>query len=687
MVSLAALVAGLNGGAAQAQACFVPSANGPAGSEICNLSDSATQRSAVANAVSGDGLVVVGELANLDGTLLAWRWRNGVLEAFPEPVSSTRSSANGINADGTVAVGGILTADGLRAFSTVLQPSGAEVVTILSTLPGGGRTFAESVNAAGNIVIGTVDTINGSRAVRWVDGTIENLGVIGNPILGPTSAAKDVNAVGNVVVGDLFDGSFSEGFRWVEGVGMQRIGTLPGGSFSGAEGVSAAGNVVVGYSESSTLPQVAFRWVEGVGMESLGVLPGGAGSIAYDVSADGTVVVGESGSDNGGRAFRWVEGGTMVSLGTLTGASSSAAYGVNADGSIVVGTSDQRAFIWRATPTSGGGAGGGGGTGGGGTGGGGTMEDLANLNASFPVLGNDSAVAQAEQQYALDNLMTPGTILGAGQSVMSTGAAVQNTNRNPTTVGARTTSLAALGFGHGISETVTLGATLSLSGTQFKNNAFDMDAGLGLALWGQYSAGGAAGTGWQLSGSLGFARSEGEVARGRLLTDVITARGQADVETRAVQATLGYGLARGDWLVTPELGLARYDTTRSGYTETGAAFNASYDAMETTRTVATLSVTGEMAMGARGRLSLGVGVDREVNPERPRLTGRSDLPGLATFDIGSTFTANRTRAFATVGYAHDLGNGATLGADLRVGEAVYGRTPSVGFGVTYRIRF
>lgn len=688
MVSLAALVAGLNGGAAQAQACFVPSANGPAGSEICNLSDSATQLSAVANAVSGDGLVVVGELANLDGTLLAWRWRNGVLEAFPEPVSSTRSSANGINADGTVVVGGILTADGFRAFSTVLQPSGAEVVTILSTLPGGGRTFAESVNAAGNIFVGTVDTINGSRAVRWVDGTIENLGVIGNPILGPTSAAKDVNAVGNVVVGDLFDGSFSEGFRWVEGVGMQRIGTLPGGSFSGAEGVNAAGNVVVGYSESSTLPQVAFRWVEGVGMESLGVLPGGAGSIAYDVSADGTVVVGESGSDNGGRAFRWVEGGTMVSLGTLTGASSSAAYGVNADGSIVVGTSDQRAFIWRATPTSGGGAGGGGGTGGGGTGGGGgTMEDLANLNASFPVLGNDSAVAQAEQQFALDNLMTPGTILAAGQSVMSTSAGLQNTNRNPTTVGARTTSLAALGFGHGISETVTLGATLSLSGTQFKNNAFDMDAGLGLALWGQYSAGGAAGTGWQLSGSLGFARSEGEVARGRLLTDVITARGQADVETRAVQATLGYGLARGDWLVTPELGLARYDTTRSAYTETGAAFNASYDAMETTRTVATLSVTGEMAIGARGRLSLGVGVDREVNPERPRLTGRSDLPGLATFDIGSTFTANRTRAFATVGYAHDLGNGATLGADLRVGEAVYGRTPSVGFGVTYRIRF
>lgn len=691
---MAALAAGLNGGAAQAQACFVPSGNGPAGSQICDLSDSTTQQSSLANAVSADGSVVVGEFRDLSGLFLGWRWRGGVLEAFPEPVRSSRSSANGINADGTVVVGGITTADGIRAFSSVLQPSGTEDVFILSTLPGGGNAFAESVNAAGNIVVGTAITTAGTRAVRWVGGTIENLGVIGEPSLFPTSAAKDVNAAGNVVVGDSFDGSFAEAFRWVEGVGIQTLGALPGGTFSGAEGVNAAGNVVVGFSDS-TAGQQAFRWVDGIGMESLGVLTGGAGSIAYDVNADGTVVVGRSGSDDGGRAFRWVAGGTMVSLGTLTGASSSAAYGVNADGSIVVGESDQRAFIWRATPTSGGGGTGSGGTGGGtgGTGGGtggtggGTIEDLANLTTSFPVLGNDSAVAQAEQQFALERLMVPGAMLGAGQSAMSTSAALQTTGRNPTTVGARTTSLAALGFGHGISETVTLGATLSLSGTSLKNNAFDMDAGLGLAVWGQYSAGGAAGTGLQLSGSLGFARSEGEVARGRLLSDVIVATGQSDVETRALHAEVGYGLERGAWLVTPALGLARYDTRRAAYAETGAAFNASYDAMETSRTVATLSMTGEMALGDQGRLSLGLGVDREVDPEQPRLTGRSDIPGLATFDIGSTFTVNRTRAFATLGYTHDLGDGATLAADLRVGEAVYGTTPSVGLGVTYRIRF
>lgn len=684
MASLAALVAGLNGGAAQAQACFVPSTNGPAGSQICDLSDSTTQQSSLATAVNADGTVVVGEL-RIGGIEASALWRNGVLEPFAAPVGTTRGRANDVSADGSVVIGTIDTANSFRAYSSRRLPTGGDEIVLLDVLSRGTRSEGLGVNAAGNIVVGhSFSRTDGTRAVRWVDGVIQDLGVIGNPDLFPTSSAKDVNAAGNVVVGDNFDGSFLEPFRWVEGVGMQRLGALPGGSFSGAEAVNAAGNVVVGFSDSD-LGQRAFRWVEGVGLESLGVLPGGAGSIAYDVNADGTVVVGQSDSDDGGRAFRWVAGGTMVSLGTLTGASSSAAYGVNADGSIVVGESDQRAFIWRATPSSGGG--GAGGTGGAGGGGGGTIEDLANLTTSFPVLGNDSAVVQAEQQFALERLMGPGSTLAVGQSAMTTSAALQSTDRNPTTVGARTTSVAALGFSHGISATVTLGATLSLSGTSLKNNAFDMDAGPGLAVWGQYSAGGTDRTGLQVSGALGFARSEGEVARGRLLTDVITATGQADVETRALHATVGYGLTGGNWLVTPALGLARYDTERSAYTETGAAFNASYDALETRRTVATLSVTGEMALGERGRLSLGVGVDREVNPEQPRLTGRSDLPGLATFDIGSTFAPNRTRAFATVGYAHDLGDGATLSADLRVGEAVFGTTPSVGLGVTYGIRF
>jgi len=246
VVSLAALVAGLNGGAAQAQACFVASANGHAGSQICNLSDSATQLSAVANAVSGDGSVVVGELADLDGSLLAWRWRDGVFEAFPEPIRSSRSSANGVNADGTVVVGSVDTIDGLQAFYTVRQPSGAEQHFILPTVVGSGETFAESVNADGTIIVGTTTiSASGFRAVRWVNGEIEDLGVLPDATIFPTSAATDVNAAGNVVVGAASDG-VSLAFRWVEGDGMASLGTLPDHTFSRAEGVNAEGNVVVG---------------------------------------------------------------------------------------------------------------------------------------------------------------------------------------------------------------------------------------------------------------------------------------------------------------------------------------------------------------------------------------------------------------------------------------------------------
>ena len=315
------------------------------------------------------------------------------------------------------------------------------------------------------------------------------------------------------------------------------------------------------------------------------------------------------------------------------------------------------------------------------------MEDFANLITSFPVLANDTAVALAEQQFALGQVMSQGGFAAAGETVMSARAGGLMTGSNPTTVGRRTTSLAALSFGHGISDTFTLGATVSVNGTSLRNNAFDMDTGFGAAIWGQYSEGGEARTGVQISGALGYMRARGEIARGRLLTDVALATGRATVETRAVEASLGYGFQQGDWLVTPSLGVAHYDTRRAAYTESGAAFNASYDRLRTSRTVGTLGVTGAFAVGEQGRLSLGVGVDHEFSPERPRLTGTSDIPGLASFDIASTITPNRTRPFATVGYSHDFGNGSTLSGDVRVGRAVYGSTPSVGLGISYGMRF
>ena len=685
-LSLSALMCCMGGGTfAQELDCNVPPAGGLESSEICNLGTFPGGTYSVARSVNADGTVLVGYSTGSVGGR-AFRWVEGTEKVnLGTPPGGNFSYAYDVNADGTVVVGTANTSWNTLAFRWV-DGTGME---ILGSLDNWGYSEAQSVNADGTVVVGYSNSNDGRRAFRWVEGVgMESLGTLTG---GTYSQGYGVSADGTVVVGQSNSSDGLRAFRWVDGSGMASLGILSGGTNSVARDVNADGTVVVGYSNSSDGGR-AFRWVDGAGMESLGTLSGGAYSDAYDANADGTVVVGYSESSDGTRAFRWVDGTGMESLGTLTGGTYSYAYGVNADGTVVVGESGSgdgtRAFIWRAPlvedtedddthtgdvvpePPSGG-----------------TMEDFMNLSGSIPILGNDSAVAQAEQQFALGRTMTQRSFAQAGQMIVSAQTRIENTGRNPTTVGARNSAIGAISFGRGINVTVTVGATISLADTSLKNNAFDMETGVGGALWGQYSQGGADRTGLQFSGAVGYMESEGEVTRGRLLTDVVLATGTSKVKTRAVQASVGHGLQHGNWLVTSSFGMAHYDTRRAAYTETGASFNASYNEMRTSRTVATLGVTGEFDIRENGRLSLGVGVDHEVNPERPRLTGSSDIPGLVSFNIDSTFTANRTREFATVGYTHSFQNGASITGNVRIGKAVYGSTRSVGVGIAYSMHF
>jgi hypothetical protein len=313
--------------------------------------------------------------------------------------------------------------------------------------------------------------------------------------------------------------------------------------------------------------------------------------------------------------------------------------------------------------------------------------DLAGFSATLTTLADDTTAAQAEQQGTVNRMMTQGFLVNRDRNGFSVLADVRSTGQNVTTVGPRTTSLAALSFGRGVTDRLTLGATISAQGASLENNAFRMNAGPALALWAVYSEGGAARTGLQFDASLGFATNSGEVERGRLLAGVVPATGQSTIETRAFNASLGYGFRQGTWLLTPTVAVAHFATTRSAYTETGPGFTASYDAMHTNRTVVTVGLTANTAIGEQGRLSLGAGVEHDLSTDAVRLTGTSTIPGLATFDIPSAKPTNQTRGFAAVGYSHDLGNGHSLSGNLRVANAVYGSTMSVGVSVNYVIRF
>lgn len=286
------------------------------------------------------------------------------------------SIAFDVSSNGNVVVGGSATKDGYHAFrweNNNMQD--------LGTLPGHNTSEAFGVSPDGKVVVGESwriqesagDSIE-SRAFRWKDGVMTDLGTLG----GNYSAAADVSADGKIVVGAslLFDNNTEHAFRWVEGAydGISRnpqmfdLGTLEGHKQSRATGVSHDGSVVVGTSwddgafgfDNIGDARIvrAFRWTATDNkMQDLGTL-GGARSWAFRVSADGNVVVGASDisdSSNTYHAFRWVKGANdgvssnpeMYDLGTL-GGNNSEALNVSDDGSVVVGSSETPDGSWRA---------------------------------------------------------------------------------------------------------------------------------------------------------------------------------------------------------------------------------------------------------------------------------------------------------------------------------------------------
>lgn len=301
-------------------------------------------------AVSSDGSIIVGSSNALGDDEFAVRFSNLITNPQGNPVILTafagvgnQHSAHDVSDSGII-VGGAPDQDGnSKAFKFENN-----VMTNLGTLGGGSsRAFGVADSNNGGIVVGFAENAdNDFRAFKHENGVMTDLGTLG----GLFSGARAISENGQVIVGfsEANDG-LDYAFKYENGV-MTNLGVLGTGQFSLAYGVSSDGSVVVGTSQIGNLNNNfrAFKHDAINGMVDLGTL-GGFNSVAHGVSGDGSIVVGRShNEDDEDRAFKH-ENGVMTNLGTL-GGNRSEAFAISSDGTVIVGSSrnadgDNHAFM------------------------------------------------------------------------------------------------------------------------------------------------------------------------------------------------------------------------------------------------------------------------------------------------------------------------------------------------------
>jgi len=691
-----------------------------------------------ATAVNADGSKIAGFALDSSGYRRAFRWSEGTgLENLGTLAGGDASWARAIDADGGVIVGGASVPSSViggtsHAFRW-LEGSG---MTDLGVLDGLDWSEAYGVNADGSVVVGQSQSLEGYRAFRWVAGSgMTDLGTLSG---GSESTATAVSADGSVVVGQSDDTSGAlYAFRWASGTGMESLGTLTGGSWSTATDVSDDGTIVVGTSGSSAGDR-AFIWRAsdtGGTLEDLANLEVSIETLAQDNS--------QATSKQQGALIQVVlvpetlviqppqvvsalisttqSATTLVATEKQT-APISTATGARLDDYYEIGepteVSDaKRAYSQAITNTNAG---------------------LDELQAAIATLAAASNLPPSAQKKAAETVATAALkeatakyhsllaeeraerakltdhqanmvqeylkrtsnirasssnhgrvdFSNRGTRFVSLRTSLGRSPAQSATSGASTTTVAGLTYGQGVSNRLTLGFSVDLQHQKVQDNAFDMKTNAMLGLWGQYSASAGAGTGLQVSGGLGYTRAEGEVTRGRLLTDVIPAAGETSLTTRVARIEIGYGVMAGPGLrLTPSVGLAHYNTRRAAYTETGAAFNASYDAQETERTTLSLGLRGEKGIGAQDLVSFGFGMETDLHAEAERMTGTSTLPGLTSFDIVSPQDRNRSRPFVNIGYTHRAGNGESFAIEAAASRAETGSKPDLVVNLAYSKAF
>ena len=293
--------------------------------------------------VSADGTTVVGRsVSPAPAQAFRWTQATGMVGLGDLPGGLVSSVANGVSGDGGVVVG-----EGNNAFfsSEAFRWDSTNGMTGLGVLSGATTSRANGISSDGAKIVGQT---GGGRNEAFLWDAANGMQGLGDLAGGSDSSiAFDISADGSTVVGRGTSASGSEAFVWNAGGGMQGLGDLAGGAFNSfASGASADGSVVIGRGTSASGSE-AFIWDATNGMRGLGDLAGGRFlSQADDVTADGGIVVGYGNGASGQRAMIWDAANGMQELSVfltamgidVTGWVLSEASAISDDGRVIVGT-------------------------------------------------------------------------------------------------------------------------------------------------------------------------------------------------------------------------------------------------------------------------------------------------------------------------------------------------------------
>lgn len=626
----------------------------PVQAQIIDLGVPPTGIHSQANAVSGDGKVVVGSAAAAMDTYWLLRWTaDGGMASFAS--FSGLGAVNGVNGDGSVIVGTLSPGGVQRAFRW-----GADTGLVYLDTLGSISSAAWDISTDGRVIVGEfTDASALRRAFRWTaELGIEDLGGL---TAAGASVAYSVSGDGAVAVGTATGSDGSRAVRWQGGTVLD-LGVLDGSSASGAFGVNRDGSVVVGASGA-----YAFRWTAADGMVDLGSM-GGIMSAASAVNADGSVVVGYATlADGSDRAFRWTAESGMTSLGLLSGGTYSEATSVSDDGSVIVGKADnaegERAVIWKSL----------------------VLQDLGNLQHSLLNSVDSSAHLMLSQARLSNHIAGQHCIPGAVQRYclslgggMAIGDSAENSRQ----------SMQLMGAGIRLNHYLAVGGNLAAGDTKGPDHAGTSGHDYGLGVWLAYQQNAQTGIGWNATASLSASNGHSLLRRGEHLADVQQAATRVAIGASAQRLALGYGIAVGQTLLTPEVALYHLRSQRQGFEEDNVALPLRVYSARADSTYLTTALRSVTPLSVRGSLHVQLAVETLLHEDAPVFAGHSDIPGLGHFALASRLESRRLTPAITTGYRYALSENASVTGQVQMAASTFvQQSPSYGLGIGFRYTF